>query len=417
MKYGKRSGNNLNAMNFPSAVVLGLCPTGLAIIRALGRENIFVYVFDFDNFALGYFSKYSRRLAGKTLIRSESDLLKHLSLFGEKKEKKPVIFAASDYFLSFIARNNEKLSKLFRFSVINENRANLFLNKKEFYQICENSSVPFPKAFYPQSENDLKLINDIVIYPCIIKPIYTHIWAKYFKATKAIKIFSFQELINAYKKINNYGLSSNIMIQEIIPGPDNQIYFFASYFDANSSPQGIFTGRKIRQYPPEFGTTSAAESIYNEEIVSRSIRLLKLLNFQGLCDVEFKFDVRDNEFKIMEINPRPGRWYSLCEASGVNLIKIAYLDLIGIHNTKVYRQIDGVKWVFIYRDLLSAFSYIKSNTASFKSFVKMVVSKKVHAIFAYDDMFPAFLLPLTLFISLLAMIKKKCANLLRKSLA
>ena len=45
----------------------------------------------------------------------------------------------------------------------------------------------------------------------------------------------------------------NLMVQEYIPGLDDQIYIFNGYFDGQSDCRIGFTGNKIRQYPIHVG--------------------------------------------------------------------------------------------------------------------------------------------------------------------
>jgi carbamoylphosphate synthase large subunit len=59
------------------------------------------------------------------------------------------------------------------------------------------------------------------------------------------------------------------------------------------------------------------------------LRLLRALRFHGISQVEFKRDPRDGRYKLMEVNPRLWQWHGLATATGVDLTRIAYLDLIG----------------------------------------------------------------------------------------
>jgi len=52
------------------------------------------------------------------------------------------------------------------------------------------------------------------------------------------------------------------------------------------------------------GPSTVAESIYDEELKRQGLLLLEALNWHGVAMVEFKKDSRDNEFKLMEINPK-----------------------------------------------------------------------------------------------------------------
>jgi len=50
-------GSTYNA-DSPPALVLGLSPTGLTVIRSLGRRGIRVFGADFEHYGIGRFSKY-----------------------------------------------------------------------------------------------------------------------------------------------------------------------------------------------------------------------------------------------------------------------------------------------------------------------------------------------------------------------
>ena len=119
------------------------------------------------------------------------------------------------------------------------------------------------------------------------------------------------------------------MIQELIPGGDDELYTLGSYLDASGTPLGLFSGRKLRQTPPNVGTCRVGEAVWVQEVVDAGLRLLAALSFTGLSQVEFKRDPRDGRFKLMEINPRLFQWHGLAAACGVDLPALAYWDLLG----------------------------------------------------------------------------------------
>jgi len=157
--------------------VLGLCPTGLAVIRALGRKEIAVNGVDKDRWAVGFFSRYCKKL-GHFDIDKQSEaaaLLQSLIEYGRKASKKPVLLATSDDFLVFLAKHNETLREFYIFPEITEEVLDNFLNKKRFYQICSRNGVVTPRTFFLEKDRINSIANE-VSYPCIFKPIYTHIW-------------------------------------------------------------------------------------------------------------------------------------------------------------------------------------------------------------------------------------------------
>ena len=402
----------------PTAIVLGLCPTGLAAVRGLGRCGIPVKGVDSSCWSIGFFSKYCSKLTSIDYTNPKNKLIETLVKYGRTLTEKGVLFPTSDEFLVFIAKHNKRLSKYYRFPALNEDILDLFLNKRRFYQTCINEQVPCPKTFFPTKEDDLDSIGKQLKYPCIIKPIFSHIWARTFKAIKAIKINSINELYTVYRKLGTSKVQDNIMIQDLVEGDDDQIYVFASYFDKNSVPLAIFTGKKIRQYPPRFGTAALAESVKVQEIIDLSVRFLKGVKFHGLCGVEFKRDARDGKLKIMEVNQRVSRWYSLSERCNINLVHIAYLDLTARNKIKTYSQKEGYKWIFIWRDLFSSLYYIRKRKLSIRRWFYSLKGPKEYAIYTFDDPLPLFIFPLylirQLFYYILLQIKQRIQKIDQK---
>ena len=104
------------------------------------------------------------------------------------------------------------------------------------------------------------------------------------------------------------------MVQELIPGGDDELYTVGSYIDAAGTVLGLFSGRKLRQSPPGIGTCRVGEAVWVQEAVDAALRLLRAFNFQGVSQVEFKRDPRDGRFKLMEVNPRLWLWHGLAAA-------------------------------------------------------------------------------------------------------
>ena len=119
------------------------------------------------------------------------------------------------------------------------------------------------------------------------------------------------------------------MVQDLIPGGDDELYTLGAYLSESLEPLGLFCGRKLIQTPPGIGTARLAEAVWVDEVVDAGLHLLRTLGCNGLSQVEFKRDPRDGKFKLMEVNPRLWQWHSLARASGVDLPLIAYRDLTG----------------------------------------------------------------------------------------
>jgi predicted ATP-grasp superfamily ATP-dependent carboligase len=138
------------------------------------------------------------------------------------------------------------------------------------------------------------------------------------------------------------------MVQELIPGGDDELYTVGSYLAADRTPLGLFCGRKLRQTPPGIGTCRVGEALWVDEAVAAALRLLDAFAFTGLSQVEFKRDHRDGGFKLMEINPRLWQWHSLAAALGVDFPRIAYLDLTGCRPAAVSTKGKRGRWALTF---------------------------------------------------------------------
>ena len=109
----------------------------------------------------------------------------------------------------------------------------------------------------------------------------------------------------------------------------------------------MFCGRKLVQMPRGFGTCRVGEARWRDDVVEQALALLDALGYHGIAQTEFRLDPRDGRFKLMEVNPRLWQWHGLARACGVDLPRIAYLDVLGRPQRPVRSgpQHDGRRWV------------------------------------------------------------------------
>lgn len=147
----------------------------------------------------------------------------------------------------------------------------------------------------------------------------------------------------------------------------------------------MFVGRKLRQYPPHFGSASLAESRWNEKVARASIDFLRATRFRGICGTEYKRDPRDGRYKMVEVNARLTLWMALTGASGIDLPLLAYQDLTD-EQVEVCTQSDGVRWSYFIRDLQSSAHYVKTRELTLRRWWNSVKQTDVDAVFAKDDL-------------------------------
>ncbi len=375
----------------PPALVLGLGPTGLIAIRSLGRKGVPVYGADFKQWEVGRFSKYCRYHKGLSQHQEGEALCQALIEFAEKLNAKPVLYLTKDDYIEMVYPHFQRLKEHFIFSTTVNGNADRFLNKKSFYTLCREHDVELPATYMPENIDEVRSVARDIHYPAIIKPAVIHQVRRQLRGRKVIQVQTSEELISNYERLAGY--SSDLIIQEVIPGPDDLISIAACYFDEHSQPKAIFVGRKIRQYPPYFGSACAAESSWDPEIARMSIEFLQRVKFSGLCGTEFKRDPRDGRLKMIEINPRLTLWMGLARAAGIDVAYEAYQRLLGYELPEAAQQVDGVRWIYLQRDVVASLYYMTRRQISLRSWARSLRGLKEEAIIARDDLMTAGYVP------------------------
>ncbi len=368
-----------------NVIFLGAGPTALAGIREVGEEGIQTYSIGLNPYETALFSKYTTKLGYAHPEKEPEKLLKILNDFSSKEKDINILIPTGDESIEFLSKYKDRLKSKFRFSLLKNDISEIILNKEKFADLCKEVGIPAPKTWTPNSEITLEEWAETVMYPCFIKPVYYHKWAKIYGLKKGFLVTSKEELIKIYNEIQkNF---QDLIVQEVIPGDDSNIVVFTANFKEDDVEQ-IFTGRKIRQYPVNFGTTTCAVSENIEEIKEYSIRLLKHINYHGVCDVEFKYDKRDNLYKIIEVNARTGRWYRLVTASGKKPLLASIYAMANINKSlEEIPEKEGVIWLFPIRDI-PAILKLNNKLQNLKIYFK---KNKVWCIFDKKDPLPFFM--------------------------
>jgi predicted ATP-grasp superfamily ATP-dependent carboligase len=203
---------------------------------------------------------------------------------------------------------------------------------------------------------------------------------------KLVEVSGAEELVSWWRRLRDWG--TGCVLQEVISGPESNIFVAGVYVDSQLQVRSLFTARKSRQYPPWYGSGSYMEACWSEEIASLSSDLLVKLGYRGIAGTEYKWDVRDERWKLIEVNPRPTLWFSLTRAAGVDVIWDAYSDLIGNPNpVHVNCQDDQIRWQLLVRDLVSGWYFLRRRELSLREFLRTVIDprKKDYAILSSRD--------------------------------
>lgn len=370
------------------AYVLSLYDTGLAAVRSLGRAGIQVVGLDSDHRMAGFKSRFCTTKLCPNPSHQPDELLHFLIEEGMRQSQAGIIFPASDAFALFVSRYRDELSTFFRFNIAPSHVIEAMINKRLQYEMAERVGIPYPKTYYPKTIQDVHNLKDVLEYPIFIKPYVAHLWKENVIEGKGFKVHENGELQARFEEIIPMGIEA--MVQEIIPGPNTNHFKVCTYIDSQGKSLGVFTLRKIRQHPEEFGTGTLVESVHYPELAEMGLRFFEGIGYRGIGSIEFKIDARDGNLKLIELNPR--LWLQNAQATvcGMNFPLMQYLDLTKQNPLPVRDFLVGVKWIKSDADFVTSWDRYQRGELSLREWIFTLKGMRSFSIFAMDDLAPFF---------------------------
>ena len=245
---------------------------------------------------------------------------------------------------------------------------------------------PVPGTVDPPADADPReAVRDAGLrYPVILKPRYAPEFRRRFRA-QVLQADDADALAREWERAVPYGPQ----IQEVIPGGDECFWTLGSYRDADGVPRATFTGRKLRQWPPNFGTARAAEAVWDPAFAARCHALLDELRYHGISQVEVKRDPRDGRDHLIEVNPRSWLWISLATHCGVNVPYACYLDAIGQPRAWAPGHASGRRWMLTAKHLTASVAEVRSGRWSPREFARKLRPPVIDGVLDPRDPMPA----------------------------
>lgn len=370
----------------PPALILGGTTTALGFARSLGRKGIPVTVMAAFPEHPAMRSGTARSALSADPLDDPGQCLANIMAWGAKQAKESVLIPTLEEFVKIASDHREELAGYFHFRLPSSRLVDLMLNKESQYKLMEECGLTAPVSVYSTGPAFVERVIEEVGFPCVIKPCCSHVWRQVPGRFKAMEITSAGELARAWKELPP--LDQKFLAQEKIPGGDDQLYSYLGYFGRGSVPCADLTARKLRQQPAVFGSGSLIESVVQPDILHRSRVALEQAGYLGHVDVEYKWDLRDESWKMIEINIRSTSFVQLAISSGTDLPWIGYLETLDHDQTLLPRQEDGVLFMNIGWDLQAALAEGKSITVSFAAWLRLLTKVRSFAILSLRDPLP-----------------------------
>jgi len=318
--------------------------SALGILRSLGRLGIPVHTVDSNPRGPSSYSRYLRRRFVFDLVgASLESTVEHLLLAGQRLGSRAILIPTWDDLAILVADAEPALREQFLLPRQPNGLARSLASKREMHRLAIEHGVPTPQASFPASIDDVRAFAADAAFPVMIKGIFGN--RLHQRAGRALFVAERPtDLVRLYRDLEDPA-NPNLMLQEYIPGGDDAVWMFNGYFDADSECLFGLTGRKLRQTPAYAGTTSLGVCLPNELVDRLTRRWMKALGYRGMIDMGYRYDARDEQYKVLDVNPRIGSTFRLFVGRhGLDVVRALYLDLTG-QPVPADVMIEGRRWL------------------------------------------------------------------------
>ncbi len=278
----------------------------LKVLRCLGQvPDLDINVLSSGKWSPARFSRYRKEFINHP---EDVDEAKQFEIVLEtaKKTGADVILGIYEPTVRMLAHHRDLISTVS--SIPPSVSTELFDNVTDkwlFSRILEKGNIPFPFTLKYQGKPLDPVEISKLIFPVLAKPT---------KSVSGIGIRFFQDQSVLNNFLADLGNQDSFIIQSFIKGFDVgcSVLCREGRILAFTMQRGIIPGKK------RFEPASVINIIYNEEVYFLIEKLMKLLNWSGIANIDLRYDEEEKNYKILEINPR--FWGSIIGslAAGIN---------------------------------------------------------------------------------------------------
>jgi predicted ATP-grasp superfamily ATP-dependent carboligase len=112
------------------------------------------------------------------------------------------------------------------------------------------------------------------------------------------------------------------------------------------------------------------------------------MRLSGMVEVEFKYDQRDGQYKLLDINARPWGWHALCRSCGLDFPYVQYCDSQGQPPRHVVPRY-GRHWVRLLTDIPAGLQEMRAGITTPGAYLRSLLDSTTFSVFDWRDPLPA----------------------------
>lgn len=381
------------------AIVLscdGLCEPALGVVRALGEKGVPVIVLSETADAAAARSRWCIEHRVAPGLGGDPQVLgQALAEIAARYDSRLPVFPTVDPDLDTLARLAPDLDARLLPVIGEADRVLQLMDKAAFQQLADAQALPVPRSWSPADPAALRQAAAQARYPVIVKPAFPYQWhsalAQAFRGRKAVRLDDAAALLAFGAELGERDLG--VLIQEYVPGDDDQHVDVHAYLDRQGRARGCFSGRKLRIHPIHAGSGCYVEALDGPALEAQTVAMLQRIGFHGLANVNYKRHAVTGAYMLFEINPRVSQWGFFTTRCGVNLPWLAYCDLLGLDPGAPPPRRVGWRFVDSSRDLKAFRQYRAEGVLTLGAYLRSLLRwRLIHQSLDWRDPLPGLCL-------------------------
>jgi predicted ATP-grasp superfamily ATP-dependent carboligase len=314
---------------------------------------------------------------------SPQELVEGLMRIGSSIARRTILMVTDDEAAVLIAEHAALLRQRFVIPRVAADLPRRLATKHGLYSLCVEHGIPTPLSLQPRNPEEALEFAGLLGYPVVVKND-----APWLRLTRPAvpNTAIVHDRGDLRLLVDSWPTMPTVLMQEYVPGNRGTDWIAHAYIGDEPDSQLIFTGRKLRSWPPHAGITTYALTSWNADVADLTRELCTKVGFRGICDLDWRFDAPAGEYKLVDFNPRIGAQFRLFDrADGVDVVRAMHLDLTG-RALPPGRQVDGRVYVVENLDVLARIAYRRSGDSRE---APMAPRQRELAWWASDDPLPA----------------------------
>ena len=252
-----------------------------------------------------------------------------------------------------VAELPEELKHRFPASISSPAIMQTMTDKGLFAALLDRLAIPHPTTRLLSSLEEMSALPDSCYVSSFLKPLDSQEFSRRHGA-KAFLIKGKEDALGIMTAAQEKGYDGfPILLQDYIPGPPSNHFFVDGFVDRNRTISTLFARQRLRMFPPLLGNSTLMETVPLDRVESAIETIRKMwsaVNYRGIFSAEFKYDDRDGEFKILEVNARPWWFIEFATRCGVDVCGMSYRDALGMPVESKFTYPIGRRCVYLHND-------------------------------------------------------------------